>query len=89
MRLVDVPLLALRSCCGAGIELPEAVAVATVLALLTIGRLGPGMADGEECEKEEEEEDGPSPERGAAIAARRGSSSDLVNLMRQGGSFEF
>jgi hypothetical protein len=49
-------------------EDPEAVAVATVLALLTVGRLGPGMADG--GWEKEEEEDGLPPDRGAAIAAR-------------------
>lgn len=48
IRFVDAPLLALRSCGGVGMEVPEAVAVA-VLALLTVGRLGPGMAEGE-CE---------------------------------------
>lgn len=68
ISLVDAPLLVLRSCCGVGMEGPEAVAV-TVLALLTVGRLGPGMAEGE-WEKEDEE-DGLPPDRGAAIAARR------------------
>lgn len=65
-------------------EDPEAVAVATVLALLTVGRLGPGMAEGEEWEKEEEE-DGLPPDRGAAIAARRESRrSDLSDAPRMG-----
>lgn len=70
----DVPLLARRSCCGVGIEGPEAeaevFAVVTVLALATVGKLvlGAGMADGE-WEKEEEEDGHPSG-RGTAIAAR-------------------
>lgn len=71
ISLVDAPLLVLRSCCGVGMEGPEAVAV-TVLALLTVGRLvGPGMAEGEWEWENEDEEDGLPPDRGAAIAARR------------------
>jgi len=65
-------------------EDPEAVAVATVLALLTVGRLGPGMADGG---WEKEEEDGLPPDRGAAIAARRESRrSDSSQVPRMGRS---
>lgn len=45
MSFVDAPLLALRSCCGVGMEGAEAVAV-TVLVLLPDGRAGPGMAEG-------------------------------------------
>lgn len=53
IRLVDAPLLDLRSGCGVVVtEGPEAVAVATVLALATDGRLGlgAGMAEEEEWE---------------------------------------
>lgn len=88
IRLVDAPLLALRSCCGAGMEEdPEAEAEAeaaavTVLALLTVGRLGPGTAEGE---WEKEEEDGLPPGRGAAMAARRESRISDISRCQGGG----
>lgn len=71
ISFVDGPLLALRGCCGVGMEDPEEVAIATVFALVTDGRLGlgAGMAEGEE-RWEKEEEDGLPPDRGAAIAAQ-------------------
>lgn len=47
ISFVDAPLLALRSCCGVGMEDPEAVVAVTVLALLRVEGLGPGMAEGE------------------------------------------
>lgn len=68
IRFVDAPLLALRSCCGVGMDEGPGAVAATVLALLTVGRLGPGIAEGE---WEKEEEDGLPPDGGTAMAASR------------------